>query len=234
LPAPTFVTGTPIRDISHIDPAEARVRLGLPADLPMLLVFGGSQAVRRLNEAMTDAIADLVERCAVVHITGSGAYAQAEALRQTLAAPLRGRYRPFAFLHEDMDAALAAADLLVGRAGSSTLAEAATAGLPMIVVPYPHAAAHQRANATELVEAGGAILVEDEAFDGDMLRRAADLLFDDRLKEMASAARSVGRPGAAPATVHLLDALAARSALPPEGGVEAMTRVASASQTITP
>ena len=115
---------------------------------------------------MAAAIGDLVERCVVVHITGPGSFARAAALRDALPAERRERYRPFAFLHEEMAAALSAADLLVGRAGSSTLAEAAAAGLPMIVVPYPHAAAHQRANAAELVAAGGARLVADEDLDG--------------------------------------------------------------------
>ena len=227
LPAPTYVTGTPIRDLSDIDADAARARLQLPPDVPVLLVFGGSQAVRRLNEAMAEAMGDLVERCVVVHITGRGAFAAAEALRDTLSDAARPRYRPFAFLHDDMGAALAAADLLVGRAGSSTLAEATAAGLPMIVIPYPHAAAHQEANAAELVEAGGAILVDDAELDGDTLRRACDLLFDEKLAEMAAAARSVGRPGAAAATVHLLDALAAGAPMPAEEKLEAMTREAA-------
>ena len=80
-------------------------------------------------------------------------------------------------------AAPRAADLLVGRAGSSTLAEAAAAGLPMVVVPYPHAAAHQRANAAEMVAAGAAILVADEDFDGGTLRSAVELLGDDQRLE---------------------------------------------------
>ncbi len=221
LPAPTFVTGTPIRDLSGGDKAAARARLGLPADVPVLLVFGGSQSVRRLNDAIADAIADLVERCSVVHITGSAAITEAEALRDGLPAARRERYRPFPFLHQDMDAALTAADLLVGRAGSSTLAEAAAAGLPMLVVPYPHAAAHQRANAAEMVDAGAAILVADEDLDGEALRRAGELLFDERLQAMAAAARSVGRPFAASASVHLLELLAAHQALPTQAQLDA-------------
>ena len=167
--------------------------------------------MRRLDEAMAEGIADLVERCVVVHITGPDSFARAEALRDSLPEDRRERYRPFAFLHEDMAAALSAADLLVGRAGSSTLAEATAAGLPMIVVPYPHAAAHQRANAAELVAAGAARLVADEDLDGDRLRQAADLLAGPDLADMAAASRSLGRPGAAAATVDLLVALADRA-----------------------
>jgi UDP-N-acetylglucosamine--N-acetylmuramyl-(pentapeptide) pyrophosphoryl-undecaprenol N-acetylglucosamine transferase len=121
-----------------------------------------------------------------------------------------------------MDAALLAADLLVGRAGSSTLAEASAAGLPMIVVPYPHAAAHQRANAAEMVDAGAALLVDDADLDGDTLRQACDLLFDDRLAAMAEAARSVGRPGAAVASAELLVALAKGEPLPAQSELDAI------------
>lgn len=222
LPPPTFVTGTPIRDLGDGDKVAARVRLGLPADVPVLLVFGGSQSVRRLNAAIADAIIDLVERCTVVHITGSAAIAEAQALRSRLPASRRERYRPFEFLHQEMDAALTAADLLVGRAGSSTLAEAAAAGLPMIVVPYPHAAAHQHANAAEMVDAGAAILVADEDLDGAALRRAGELLSDARLESMSAAARSVGRPFAASASVRLLELLAAHQPLPTQAQLDAM------------
>ena len=224
LPAPTFVTGTPIRALRDGDKAAARAQLGLPEDVPVLLVFGGSQAVRRLNEAIAEAIADLVERCCVVHITGEAAIEDAEGLRARLPVTAQPRYRPFAFLHEDMDAALTAADLLVGRAGSSTLAEAAAAGLPMMVVPYPHAAAHQRANAAEMVEAGAALLVDDEDLDGDTLREACELLFDERLTTMSAAAYRVGRPGAAAASAQLLETLAARLPLPSQAELDELTQ----------
>jgi UDP-N-acetylglucosamine--N-acetylmuramyl-(pentapeptide) pyrophosphoryl-undecaprenol N-acetylglucosamine transferase len=191
-----------------------------------MLVFGGSQAVRRLNAAIAEALGDLVERCAVVHIAGTDGILEAEGLRDALPARHQQRYRPFAFLHEDMDAALAAAGVLVGRAGSSTLAEAAAVGLPMIVVPYPHAAAHQKANAAEMVEAGAAVLVDDADLDGDTLRDACDLLFDGRRAAMSAAASSVARPGAALATAELLEILVTRAPLPSEDELDASTREA--------
>ena len=224
LPAPTYALGTPTRQLDGMAAAEARARLGIETELPMVLVFGGSQSVRRLDEAVADAIGDLVERCVVVHVTGSSSFAAAEASRDSLPPDRQARYRPFEFLYEDMEAALSAADLLVGRAGSSTLAEAAAAGLPMIVVPYPHAAAHQRANAAEMVEAGAAILVNDSELDSDTLRDACDLLFDEQLGVMSAAARSQSRPGAAAATIVLLEALAGRHALPEPEELDAQAR----------
>ena len=224
LPEPAYLTGTPVRDLHGLDQLAARVRLGLAPDVPVLLVFGGSQAVRRLNDAVAAALPDLVTRCTVIHLTGGSAFAAAEALRGTLPEAQRERYRPYAFLDEDMDAALAAADLLVGRAGASSLAEAAGVGLPMIVVPYPHAAAHQRANAAEAVEAGAAILIDDAELDGDTLRMAADLLSEDRLARMAAAARDVGRPGATAATVALIEAMGGREALPEPAAIEAIAK----------
>ena len=98
-----------------------------------------------------------MERVRVIHVTGDAGYAAALAARDALPAELRDRYRPYPFLHDDMTAALAAADLVVGRAGSSTLAEAAAFGLPIVVVPYPHAAGHQRLNAAAFADAGAAI-----------------------------------------------------------------------------
>jgi UDP-N-acetylglucosamine--N-acetylmuramyl-(pentapeptide) pyrophosphoryl-undecaprenol N-acetylglucosamine transferase len=123
-----------------------------------------------------------------------------------------------------MTAAYVAADLLVGRAGSSTLAEATAAGLPMVLVPYPHAASHQEANTRAAEAAGAAVIVPDEQLDGDALRRAADLLFDERLARMAAASRSLARPGAAAATAGLLVSLVERASLPDPETVDAQTR----------
>lgn len=222
---PCFVTGTPIRDTREIDREAARARLGIPAGARVLLVFGGSQAVRRFNRAVADALPRLVERIHVIHVTGEAGYAAALADRQALPAEHRARYQPHPFLRDEMLSALAAADLVVGRAGSSTLAEVTALGLPMVVVPYPHAAGHQRENARILADAGAARLVEDEAFDAPALLDAASLLNDPATHiRMSAAARELGRPAAADVVADLLLALAERRPLPEPATVARRSR----------
>ena len=170
---PCYLTGTPIRDTRDVDREAARRRLDIDASERVLLVFGGSQAVRRFNAAVSDALPRLVERVTVLHVAGEDGYAAALAEREALPESVRGRYRPYPFLRDEMLSALAAADLVVGRAGSSTLAEVTALGLPMIVVPYPHAGGHQRANAKVLTDAGAARSVEDADLDATTLLEAA-------------------------------------------------------------
>jgi len=210
-----YITGTPIRDTAAVDRLAARERFGLAADDRLMLIFGGSQAVERFSHAIAEALPRLVETCRVLHVTGDAGYAEALAARERLPEARRDRYRPEPFLREGMLDALAAADLVVGRAGSSTLAEVAAFGLPMVVVPYRYAGGHQRANAEVMAAAGAARLVEDEAFDAAALLGAAALLDDSRTHAgMAAAARGLSRPGAADAVADLVLALATRSPLP--------------------
>jgi undecaprenyldiphospho-muramoylpentapeptide beta-N-acetylglucosaminyltransferase len=226
---PCYVTGTPIRDLSSIDREAARVRMDVPPGERVLLIFGGSQAVRRFNAAVAQALPRLVERVTVIHVTGDEGYATALAGREGLPAAVRRRYRPYPFLRDEMLAALPTADLVVGRAGSSTLAEVTALGVPMVVVPYPHAAGHQRANAASLVEAGAARLIEDEAFDADALVHAAELLEDPMTHAaMSAAARSLGKPGAADAVAELVLAAATGAAFPDATGIERLARGSNA------
>jgi UDP-N-acetylglucosamine--N-acetylmuramyl-(pentapeptide) pyrophosphoryl-undecaprenol N-acetylglucosamine transferase len=220
-----YITGTPIRETRTVDRTAARERLGIPPGARMLLVFGGSQAVRRLNAAVAESLPRLVERVHVVHVTGHDGYAPALAGREAIPEPLRQRYQPHPFLRDEMLDALAAADLVVGRAGASTLAETTALGVPIVVVPYPHAGGHQRANAEALAAAGAARIVEDEAFDGEALLDAARLLDDPAAHlAMSAAARSMGRPGAADAIADLLLALAERRPLPDAAAVDQRSR----------
>ncbi len=225
---PTYLTGTPIRDVTSIGRADARRRLDLPADAPTVLIFGGSQAVRRFNAAVAEALPRLVERVQVLHVTGESGYAAALAERERLEPERRARYRPYPFLRDEMLPALVATDLVVGRAGSSTLAEVTALGIPAVIVPYPHAGAHQGANATILAESGAARVVADEDFDANALLAATDLIFDAPARAaMAAAARSFGRPGAADAVAALVLALADRRPVPDVGVIEAIARGAA-------
>jgi UDP-N-acetylglucosamine--N-acetylmuramyl-(pentapeptide) pyrophosphoryl-undecaprenol N-acetylglucosamine transferase len=216
---PCFVTGTPIRDPRATSRADARGSLGIPQNDSLLLIFGGSQAVRRFNNSVAQALTR------VIHVTGDAGYDTAVAGRDALPSEMRSRYRPERFLAAEMDLALAAADLVVGRAGSSTLSEVAAFGLPMVVVPYPHAAGHQRRNAEDMVRAGAAKLVEDEAFDAEALLAAASILENPAERvAMAAAVRSLARPGAADAVAELVMAAAERRPFPDQARIDELSR----------
>ncbi len=228
LPGRCYLTGTPIRSFAGRTSAAARATLGLEPQTPVLFVFGGSQQVRRLNRAVWDALPTLVETASVLHMTGEPAYAEALKVREALPAERRSRYKPYPFLRAEMTDALVAADLLVGRAGSSTLAEASALGLPMVVVPYPHASAHQVANARALADAGAAQIVPDEDLDAAQLIDAAGLVARPAdLDAMRDAARGFGRPGAANAVAEIVMALAQRRPLPDAAAVERLSRAAA-------
>jgi len=142
-----------------------------------------------------------------------------------IVAGLRERYRPYPFLREEMADALCAADLVVGRAGSSTIAEATALGTPIVLVPYPHAAGHQAANARAAAGTGAALVIRDEEFDGPALLTAVGILADPHQHlEMAAASRALGRPGAADAVAALVLALADRRPLPPISEMDAIAR----------
>lgn len=193
-----FVSGTPIRSFAGHERAEARAALGLHRGDRLLLAFGGSQAVARMNLAIHDALAELLVDWQVLHITGEAGLASAQAARERLPRELRPRYRPAGFLGEGMAEALVAADLVLGRAGSSTCAEVTAVGVAAILVPYPHAGAHQHENAAWLADQGAAVLVPDAHLNGARLLAEARRLRDDELRgTVAVAAGRLGRPDAA-------------------------------------
>jgi UDP-N-acetylglucosamine--N-acetylmuramyl-(pentapeptide) pyrophosphoryl-undecaprenol N-acetylglucosamine transferase len=210
-----FVSGTPIRSFAGIDRDDARAGFGVgPADR-LLLVFGGSQAVARITDALGAVMTRLLADWRVLHLTGEAGFTDAEALRASLPPALADRYTPIPFLSDRMAAALVAADLVLGRAGSSTCAEVAAVGVASILVPYPHAGAHQAANAAWLGDQGAALAIADEELDGDRLLAEVTALRDDRRRaEMAGAARRLGRPDSAQRIADELLAMAERRPLP--------------------
>src|SRR5207302_1303893 len=99
---------------------------------------------------------------------------------------------------DDMAALLARADLIVGRAGVGTIAEAAAVGLPMVLVPGTFGGGHQEENAAAMVSAGAAVRIADDELDGDSLLRTIDGLEADRIRAMAKASAAAGRHEPAP------------------------------------
>jgi UDP-N-acetylglucosamine--N-acetylmuramyl-(pentapeptide) pyrophosphoryl-undecaprenol N-acetylglucosamine transferase len=216
-PGNSFVSGTPIRSFAGIGREAARHAFGVGPDERLLLVFGGSQAVTRLNAAVTEALPRLLPDWHVLHLAGEAGMADAGAARQRLPAELRSRYAPEPFLTDRMADALVAADLVVGRAGSSTCAELTAVGVASVLVPYPFAGAHQRYNAAYLADEGAAVLVADEELTADRLVAEAGDLRDDATREaMAAAARRLGRPDAARSLADELVAMAEGRPLPSE------------------
>jgi UDP-N-acetylglucosamine--N-acetylmuramyl-(pentapeptide) pyrophosphoryl-undecaprenol N-acetylglucosamine transferase len=209
--ANAFVSGTPIRSFAGIDRDAARASFDVGPGDRLLLVFGGSQAVARLSAALAGALPMLLADWHVLHLAGEAGMADAAAARDALPEALRSRYLPEPFLTERMADALVAADLVVGRAGSSTCAELAAVGVASILVPYPFAGAHQRYNASFLADEGAAVMVPDEQLDARrLLDEATALLDDERRLAMAAAARRLGRPNAARVLADELLALAER------------------------
>jgi UDP-N-acetylglucosamine--N-acetylmuramyl-(pentapeptide) pyrophosphoryl-undecaprenol N-acetylglucosamine transferase len=191
-----LVTGRPVpRGTESADPSAARERLGIPAEGPCLLVFGGSLGARRLNEAAVEAFGAAAP-CAVLHAAGRRDYEALLARLVELGSP--AHYRLFAYIEPFADA-LAAADLAAARAGGSVF-ELAAAGLPSILVPYPYATGnHQAANARFMEQAGAAAVIPDAELDGPRLAREVGALLaaPQRMAEMANAARAVAKPDAA-------------------------------------
>lgn len=200
-PGKAVVTGNPVRrELLEWTQTQGRERLKLPADARVVLVSGGSQGSEAVNAALFDALPRILARAHVAHLAGETHLARANARRGELAEGVRQRYRPYAFLEEEMGAALAAADLVVGRAGSGTIYEALAVGRPLVLVPFEAAASgHQLANARSAVEAGAAVLIRESELDGDRLAAVVVGLLDDpsRLARMRAAAARAGKPDAA-------------------------------------
>ena len=195
------VTGNPVRrSVVEADGARGRADHGVPADARMLLVFGGSLGAAHLNSAVANLKGELLSRedVHVIHSTGADGYdATVEAL--ALTPDERQRYQVVPYI-KDMGNLLAAADLVVSRAGASSIAEISALAVPSILVPYPFATAdHQTTNAHLLVDCGAARLVMDDELDSRSFSATLLGLLDDadELARMRESARGLASAGAA-------------------------------------
>ncbi len=205
------LTGNPIRPsvvdaVRTMAPGPAKAMLGLPPDRTAIAVWSGSLGARSVNRAVRALAERWADRddVALYHVTGRRDFAEFEdhppAVRE-------GRLIYITVEYENrMPELLAAADVAVCRAGASTTAELAVAGLPAVLVPLPGAPRdHQTANTAELVTVGGAVLLRDAELSAESLDRVlAPLLDEETRARMAAAAHSVGRPNAAGQVAELL------------------------------
>ena len=202
-----LVTGRPIPEgVGRADRAAARARFGIGDERECLLVFGGSLGARRLNEAAIEAFGSAAP-CWVLHACGRRDHPELDRRLAELGRPEHYKLHPYITPFAD---AYAAADLATARAGGSVF-ELLAAGLPAVLVPYPHATAdHQTKNARWTERGGAAVVVPDDELDGPRLaREIAGLLGSpERLRAMRRAALGLARPDAADRIAHEILTLA--------------------------
>lgn len=204
------VTGYPTRPELTTTRAAAHQQLGLDPQRLTVLITGGSRGARSLNRAVLAALPDWLKDYQVIHLSGQLDWEEVEAARDQLPDDLRARYHAFPFLHE-MGLALAAADLVVSRAGASALGEYPLFGLPAILVPYPHAWRYQKVNADYLETRGAARRLNDEDLSTRLVSEVRSLLGNTaRLAGMRAAAQAAATPAAARRIAQELVALSAR------------------------
>jgi UDP-N-acetylglucosamine--N-acetylmuramyl-(pentapeptide) pyrophosphoryl-undecaprenol N-acetylglucosamine transferase len=230
-PRTGFVAGNPVRpEFFPAEGEETHDAQGRPFDSVdsarggnlaqgRVLVFGGSQGAHAINVAMVEAAARLAAsgiRLAITHQTGE----RDLDLVRTAYERAGMAARVAAFIYE-IDGEMKAADVVVCRAGATTLAELAASGTPAILVPLPNSTDdHQRRNAEVVARAGAAVVVEERGLSGETLAAAMTELVAsaDRRRQMAAAARALARPDAARRIADRVEQLALRLGSSRPGG----------------
>jgi undecaprenyldiphospho-muramoylpentapeptide beta-N-acetylglucosaminyltransferase len=199
-PERLVLSGYPLRaDLSSWSREKATQHFGLDASRtkPTLLVTGGSKGARSINMAVLKHLNELLNVSQVIHITGSLDWPVVDKAAQELPEHLKSLYHAMPYSHE-MGAALAAADLVVSRAGASALGEYPFFGLPAVLVPYPYAWRYQKVNADFLAEQNAAVILQDEFLEDKLLHVVTDLLLNKhKLEAMRAAMKKISHPNAA-------------------------------------
>lgn len=196
----TVWTGNPLRQsIATVDKKQACSHLELDPEKPTLLVAGASQGAASINSALLQALPTWRDKSwNILHLTGRNHLARVVARTESLFdGSEKLTYRAYGF-RQDMEMLYSAADLVVSRAGATTIAELTCLGVPAIFVPYPYAGGHQKENARVVVENGGARQIADAEV-GEKLKAQVEALLEDRalLEEMSVLCKQTSQPEAA-------------------------------------
>jgi UDP-N-acetylglucosamine--N-acetylmuramyl-(pentapeptide) pyrophosphoryl-undecaprenol N-acetylglucosamine transferase len=226
----SFVTGNPVREVVFTgEPDRARARFGFhPSDdaLPTIYVTGGAQGAQSINRAVESVLAELLMHCRVIHQCGRQPEGQPQdaarltSVAERLPSELRRRYFVTPFVKNEIGDVFALTDLIVGRSGAGTVAEACALGKPALFIPLvPTGGDEQTRNARRLAEIGAAIVLPSAQLTGPKLLAEIRALVDDRerLSAMGRAAHALARPRAAADLADALLALADAAPTSPVG-----------------
>ncbi|MBP3446164.1 MAG: undecaprenyldiphospho-muramoylpentapeptide beta-N-acetylglucosaminyltransferase [Clostridia bacterium] len=207
---PCIVTGLPVRgELISADREFSRVELGVD-ERPVILSMGGSLGARVINTAVTQLIEERYERknCYFLHATGKAGVGMFDVIEKEKGISLsENKHIMLREYINDMHRCMAAADLVICRAGASTLSEIQALGKPSILVPYPYAAEnHQYHNAMALVKNDAAILIEEKDFTGERLIKEIDALLADR-KRLEALGQNAKKMAIYDATERIVDCI---------------------------
>ena len=197
---PTQLTGYPIRPaFTNPDPAAGRSFVNVRGNRPLVLVMGGSQGAHAINEALKLDLASLLDRVHVVHVSGRDDYEQLKTVKARLPDSQRHAYDVHEFISDGFANLLAGADLVISRAGATSVAELSAVGAASILIPGTFGKEHQVATATAMARAGAAtMLIESQLVPGKLAKTLCDLLaHPEKLNHMRQASRARGKPDAA-------------------------------------
>lgn len=186
-----LVTGNPIRtELLNVSKQEAREKLGI-GDLPLILSFGGSLGAKKVNEAVAELIKwhNGSEKFYHIHATGKNGFGDMNEMLSNITLSDKVQIREYI---DDMDLCMAAADLVICRAGAITLGELQACGKPSVLIPSPYVAEnHQYHNALTLKKAGAADIIEEKDLTGDSLIKKVEYLIENKpkLEKMSIAAK---------------------------------------------
>lgn len=207
-------TGNPVRgELSRRHRLEGLATFKLDTDLPVLLVTGGSQGARAINDCLVQALPELTEFTQILHLTGETEYERVLfEVKRLGKLKYPQRYQAHAFLLKEMSDALAAADIVVARAGANTITELATLGKPTILIPNYLHAGHQEANALVLSRAGAVISLDERRLTPASLVITVRNLFgsEEEQARLIKAIKIFAKPSAATELAQLIVSSAKR------------------------
>lgn len=193
-------TGNPIRkELLEGEKIKARKIFELNENLFVILVMGGSQGSRFINNLLLNSLDQLLDKYQIIHVTGDLDYSQIITKRANFSLKKKNRYKVFNYLSKELKHAYAICDLVISRAGQNSIAEFCALGKPMILIPHGPVSAHQHQNAKIISRLGAAYMMIEEDINEEIFIDQINLLFkkEGELEFLSKKSKEMGKPEAA-------------------------------------